>query len=299
MNTFNLKNIPNLDEAVVAALDLFQKERLPRISTPYKRPLVVGSGNAAVTGKIIFSDKNAIFATESDYRNKIKNTDGVIIISASGSKHAPIMAKHAKASGKKLTLITNTAKSRTSKFADKEYVLPKNREPYTYNTSTYLGIILAKTQEKPEKIKSFIKNKVEKINLPALKKFNKFYILIPEEFSQITRILRIKFTELFGRNIAKDIETFEQTKHATTIVPAKNELFIAFGNKQNKTYGKPKSRLQIPLPKNADYGAMMAISYYIIGKIQKAHSPWFKNHINEYVKKASKEFGHQIKAIVE
>jgi len=44
---------------------------------------------------------------------------------------------------------------------------------------------------------------------------------------------------------------------------------------------------------------MMAVSYYIIGKIQKAHPPYFKDNIVEYVKKASEAFGHEIKAIVE
>ena len=108
-------------------------------------------------------------------------------------------------------------------------------------------------------------------------------------------MLNIKFTELFGRRIARDVETIEYMKHATTVVPA-NELFISFGV-QNKNYGK--NRFYVPLPKNANYGAMMAISYYIIGKIQKAKPPWFKQNIDAYTKRASKIFGQVIKPVVE
>ena len=92
------------------------------------------------------------------------------------------------------------------------------------------------------------------------------------------------------------VETIEYIKHATTVVPSKDELFISFGEK-NTTYGK--NRLFIPLPKNADFGAMMAIGYYIVGKIQKSHPPYFKKNIQNYTKQASKIFKHTIKPIVE
>jgi len=244
MKSFTIKNLPDLDTVTIAALELFTKEKLDSMSFPFKNPLVVGSGNAAATGKIIFN--KAIFATESDYENKINSSDGVILISASGEKHAPIIAKKAKAKKKKVYLITNSKNSSAEKYADKTYILPKNREPYTYNTSTYMGMILANTKEDPKKILNFINTKIKNIKLPKFSNYNGYYLLIPKEFSKIDRLFQIKFIELFGRNIAHDTETFEQTKHATTVVPSNKELFISFG-KENHQYGK--HRLQIPLPK--------------------------------------------------
>ena len=41
------------------------------------------------------------------------------------------------------------------------------------------------------------------------------------------------------------------------------ELFISFGE-ENKIWGDPNNRLNIPLPKNAGYVAMMAIGQYVI-----------------------------------
>lgn len=304
MNTFTLKNIPDLDVCVLAALELFAKEKIPKMEIPYKRPLVVGSGNAAATGRIIFEKKDAIFADESTYEEKLKNIkaiDGVVLISASGGKHAPIIAKCSKKFKKHVTLITNNQEALAKEYLDNKhkydlYVFPKNREPYTYNTSTYMGMILGMTHENPKKIFSFIKNKIDKIKLKDFSKYKRYYLIVPEEFSGIIRLLNVKFVELFGRNISREIETYEYVKHATTVVPAKNELFITFGRKYT-TFGK--EHLYIPLPKNADYATMMAVGYYMIGKIQKAQPSWFKKNIGGYTKKASKIFGQEIKPIVE
>jgi hypothetical protein len=300
MHTFTVNNIPNLDVCVLAALELFSSTKLPKIKIPFKRPLVVGSGNAIATGRIIFSKSAAIFADESTFEEKLKNIkfDGVILISASGSKHAPIIARKSKRYKKKVILITNNPKAQAGKFADKIYLFPKNREPYTYNTSTYMGPIFGYTKEDPQKIIQFIKAKVDKVKLPNFRKYKRYYLIIPGEFEGIIRLLNVKFMELFGRNIARDIETFEFVPHATTVVPGKDELFISFG-RTNTTWGNQRDRLFIPLPKNAEHAAMMAIGYYIVGKIQKSQPAWFKQNIESYMKKASKIFGRGMSAIVE
>ena len=62
LNTFTLDTIPDLDVAVLGALELFQKEKVPELDIKkYKWPLVVGSGNAEATGRIIFEDTNVAF----------------------------------------------------------------------------------------------------------------------------------------------------------------------------------------------------------------------------------------------
>ena len=303
MNSFELGDIPTLDVCVLGALELFMQKKIPRMKLPYKHPLVVGSGNAEATGRILFHDTDSVFASESDVKEKlkkIKTIDGVVLISASGSKHAPKIAKIAKRYKKHITLISNSAHAPAEKYLDHkhsydEYIFPRQREPYTYNTSTYMGMILGKTHENPWKIYNFIEKKISKLKLPNFKKYDKFYILVPAKFSRITRMLQIKFIELFGRTVARDIETIEYVKHATTIVPS-NELFISFGDK-NVYYGK--NQLHVPLPKNADYATMMAVSYFIVGKIQGMKEPYFKKNIVKYCREASKIFGTKIEVIVE
>ncbi len=306
LNSFDVHSLPNLDVVVMGALELFTQNGVEKLDIPFKRPLVVGSGNAEATGKILFSDSAAVTASESSYTQKlatIADIDGVVIVSASGAKHAPIIARTAVESGKKVVLLTATPNSETSQLFGnnpdfKDYVLPKNREPYTYNTSTYMGMILAKTGEDASAIKSYIETTVDQIALPDFSKYQKYFMVVPPEFSGITRMLQVKFIELFGREVARDVETSEYMRHATTVVPSDQELFISFGE-ENTIWGTPENRLFIPLPENADYAAMMAIGYYTVGKIQAHYEHMFKDNIVNYTTEASKLFGSTITPIVE
>ncbi len=306
LNSFDINNLPDLDTVVMGALELFEQAEIPKIDmSHYKHPLVVGSGNAEATGRIIFHDIDAVFASESNYIEElesIQDIDGVVLISASGSKHAPIIAKNSKQHGRHVTLITNTEHSIADAELDHKhpydsYVFPKNREPYTYNTSTYMGMILGKTGEDPSSIKQFINQHTSQINWPDFSQFDKYYLIVPPEFAGIIRMLQVKFIELFGRNIARDVETSEYVRHATTVAEA-DEMFISFGE-ENTTWGKPENRLHVPLPDNAGYGAMMAIGYYTVSQIQKQHPQYFKQNIAKYTEEVSKIFGQTITPIVE
>jgi len=305
LNTFDLDHLPELDVAVMGALELFQKDSLPKIDVSmYQRPLVVGSGNAEAAGRIAFQNSDAVFASESSFEQVLKNIpsiDGMILVSASGEKHAPLIARKAKEYGKHVTLITNTPGSSASRELDHahaydEYIFPKNREPYTYNTSTYMGIILGATKEDPAAIERFITEHVAQVTLPSFKEYNKYFLVVPPQFAGITRMLEVKFIELFGRRVARDVETAEYMRHATTVVPS-DELFINFGLTQ-VLWERAGQQLYIPLPEGAGYGAMMAIGYWVIGQIQKQLPPYFKENIVRYTQEASKMFEATISPIV-
>lgn len=282
-----MKELINLDECVINALNLFPKTKIPKFKIPFKNPLIVGSGNAAALGRLIFK---GIHANESNYldRLKEKKVDGCILISSSAGKHAPIIAKKMKKLKIKTILLTNNESGKANKFVDKSIIFPSTREPYTYNTSTYLGMILSKTGEDPKKIKTFLK----KIKVPNLKKYNSYLFIVPEKFEGIKEFYETKFDELFGPKIQGEAFTLEQTKHAKTVVKSPKELFIGLGV-DNKVFGIHK--LNYKIPKNANFALMFCLGYYIIGKIQSQNPPWFKRSIKTYVKEASKLFGEKIK----
>ncbi len=123
-----------------------------------------------------------------------------------------------------------------------------------------------------------------------------FYLIVPPQFAGVIRMLHVKFIELFGRNIARDVETSEYVRHATTVAPS-DELFISFGEANTK-WGKPENRLDIPLPENADYAAMMAVGYYTVAQIQKAQTPYFKQNIASWAKYVSELYGETLDPIV-
>lgn len=305
LNTFDLNSLPPLDTVVLGALEMLQEREVPHLRLDgMRKPLVVGSGNAEATGRIIFAETDAIFASESSVDDKlahIADIDEVVVVSASGGKHAPIIARKARDAGKHVTLITNTPNSPAQQaLSDSQLtalVYPKNREPYTYNTSTYMAMIQGYTGEDAGEIMQFIHQQVDTIQFPDFSQYNKYYLIVPPQFSGIIRMLQVKFIELFGRNIARDVETAEYVRHATTVAPS-DELFITFGD-PNTTWGNPQNRVNIPLPKSAGYVAMQAIGYYTIAQIQKAQPQYFKENIAAYCEFVSGVFGETISPIVD
>ncbi|MFZ2189335.1 MAG: hypothetical protein WA057_00160 [Candidatus Magasanikiibacteriota bacterium] len=304
MQNFTLKNIPNLDVAVMGALELFISQGVPKLNLGnYKRPMVVGSVNAFFTGKILFENSDAILANESDYKQKfenIKGIDGIILISASGDKHAIEMARFFKEKNIETRLLTNNPKAPAKEYLDddKVFVFPKNKEPYTYNTSTYMGMIIGHTGESAEDIYNFLKTKINPLIPNNFSKFDSYYILVESRFDAIRDMFLTKFDELLQPKVSGRVFTIDQSMHAKNVVMSDTELFISFGI-ENKHYGLEKNRLYFPLPNNANYATLMAVVYYVIGKIQSQYPPYFADNIEDYMKRASAVFNKEMKAIVE
>lgn len=303
MQTFNEKNIPSLTTTVLGALELFINEGLPKTKFPkFKKPIIVGSGNAIATAKILFENQDVVFANEDNYKDvlKIKGIDGAIVFSASGEKHGAIISSFYKQKKIDTYLITCNKNSSASKIIGEKntIVTSKNREPYTYNTSTYLGWVLAKTKEDPKEIFNFI-NKFVKRKIPKnIGKYNGYLLITPNEFEGANKLFNVKFMELFGRLVSRDVETYENMKHAVTVVSSKKELCIQFGEGDKVIF--KNDILKIPLPKGAKIGTMMAIGYYVIGQIQDNKPQYFKKEISLFIAEMNKtKFGKNLKVIVE
>ena len=108
INNFNENNLLSLDEIVMWALELFQNEKINKLDiSGFKKLLIVGSWNAIVTAKIIFSWIDALFCDETNFDKYIeKDIDWLIIASASWEKHAVEFAKKATKKWIKTKLLT-------------------------------------------------------------------------------------------------------------------------------------------------------------------------------------------------
>ncbi|GAB0174210.1 MAG: hypothetical protein HHAS10_00890 [Candidatus Altimarinota bacterium] len=294
---------PSLCEIVLSTIECFKgAKNLPKLDIKqFKTPLVVGSGNGYYTGRILFRNSPAYFAGESEFMGKIENISSitdVVVVSASGEKHAPIILENAKKLGKNTFLISSSEKSSGRTIADGSIVMPKIREPYTYNTSTYFGYMLA---EYPESSLTDLEAYLSDILTPLLKGILKdieignltsFFLVIPNEFVLLREMFEVKFIELFGRKVARDIFSHEQMKHATTVVPDSKELFLCFENKSQIRYGG--NQINIPLFEGINYPLMMLIGYFTIGKIQESLPDYFGNSIEKYCIEAKKQSGFNI-----
>lgn len=304
LRVFDINNLPELDTVVEGALELFTETQLPPLTfSAGTRFLVLGSVNALQTGKILFDAYPAYFADESTYREalqKMTEIDTIVIVSASGGKHAIEIAECVQSLGKEALLFTNNpaAPARQHMSDQNVFVFPKNREPYSYNTSTYLGMILAETKEDPKAILEHISRQVAPKLLRNFEHYGAYTLIVPSKFTHIVPMLRTKFDELFGPAVTGRVFTEEEVKHAKTIVESPDELFISFGF-ENTDFGIPAHRLSVSLPAGGGYAAALATSYFVVGRIQRAHPPYFKQGIERYAHKVSQYFGQTISAIVE
>jgi hypothetical protein len=221
-----------------------------------------------------------------------------VVVSASGEKHAPIILNAAKKHNKNTFLISSSEKSSGRNIANQSIVMPKIEEPYTYNTSTYFGYMLAENPTLDltalEKfITETLESEIQKINFTD---FSSFCIVIPDQFVLIREMFETKFIELFGRKVARDVFSYEQMRHATTVIQDTKELFICFGNTSNITYGA--NQVNLPIFDAESYAAMMLVGYYTIGKIQVAFPAYFMDSIDEYCVRAKAMSGFNISPIV-
>jgi hypothetical protein len=295
----------NLDVCVKNALDFLIDNPVKPIDLGrHKRFIGLGSGNAYETARVVLSQKDSVFANESNYNEVLAIThltsdDCALLISASGKKDAPAIAKKLKETGLETRLLTcnpnadpdNYNPVDALEFVKKENVhfFKKIPEPYTYNTVTYLGMILAVTGEDPRSIKTHIEETLEPAVRDTLRSSHQFYFLVPREFDVARRMFEVKFQELFGRNVGRDFFTPEFAKmHATDVVGCDDEISISFGYK-NDSFCKERLRLNVPLQSGAGYGSVIASGYYVIGKIQEKLFPYFKYSIVSWCEKRNIE----------
>jgi hypothetical protein len=283
-----MQRLPNLDQIVLDTLDFFTENQPLKLDlSAYSLPFVIGSGNAHNTGAILFSGKAAVLADESDFRSLISAyTPAIakglitqaIVISASGEKDSVWELELAKEHGLQTTLLTCGADSSAAKIADQTLSYRKIAEPYTYNTSTYLGMILSATGERAADIKRFI----EGLSLPeSFDRYEAFAFVLPDRFGSICPMIDIKRHELFGPHLSLRAFPEGHARHAKFVVRSESELVISVGTK-NDCFGHPDHRFAIDLPEDADFGLILALTYYLTGRIQATKPPYFKENIEAY-----------------
>ncbi len=284
-----MDEIVNLDDHVFSVLDFFINNPPPDFNVgDYNFPFVVGSGNAYNTGTILFSEKAAIFADESNFKEIIDaykepiNTGLIkqsVVISASGGKDSVWELELSKQKGLLTTLLTTKGSSDAAKVADKTIVYKSIAEPYTYNTSTYMGMILSSTHEDPSEIKKYL----EELSIPQnFAEYDSYSFVLPDKFMPICPMIEIKKSELFGPKLSLRAFSQGHARHAKFVVRDEKELVISIG-KKNEYFGVEGSRWDIFPPENFNFAGIMALTYYLVGKIQSSKPEYFKENIKNYV----------------
>ena len=308
MESFDENSIPNLDIVLLGALEKFMRDGVSSIEFPkFERPLVGASVNALTTAKILLGN-NAVYVDEntedSDIEKLASTCDGAIVFSASGGKHAPILAKKFQNFNLDTYAMTCASGSQVEEVVgvDKTIITGKNREPYTYNTSTYLGWALAGEGASVDKVRGlydFILKVVDPSIPKNIHEYFGYYLLVPNNSGFVGNLFNVKYEELFGTLVPWQTHTYETSKHAKTVIAP--QYCLAFGDGELPVHVYDENTFRIPLPENFTQADLMAIGYYVIGKIQKGKHPYFKDSIKSYIEgnKKKGEFAQAITIIVE
>lgn len=292
-------NLPNLNETVLSALDFFNKNKPPQLKLNKSAAYIAaGSAGASHACRLIFMKANCFFGDESNFKNILKTYKPFInnktikeayIVSSSGEKDSLWQIKAAQRAGLKTTLLTCRGDSRGAKLADQSIVFGKIPEPYSYNSSTYLGMCLSVTKEDPAIIKGFIK----KIKIPKnFKRYSFFTFILPDDYKPVVDMINTKDDEIFGPYSSLRAYTEGEARHAKFICQSAKELVISFV--PNYYFGLKSNRWTIKLPKIANTGLILSLSYYLVGLIQKQKPAYFKKGIEEYcLKTGPKPYGQK------
>lgn len=279
--------IENLDETVIKALNYFIKERPKKLN--FKRSqlkLVIGSVNAYNTAKLIFADFPVIFADETNLIKTLENfktiinkkiIDEAIVISASGEKDAIWEIKACKDLKIKTTLLTCNLKASSIKLADKAIVFNKIAEPYSYNFSTYISMLLAYFQEDPKQIKNYLLNLKTPKNF---KNYSYYSFILPNKWRAVADMIKVKDDEMFAAKSKIRAFSEGQARHAKFIYQDKNELVISFA--KNKYFGKKENRWEINTGNKKEAAFALSLAYFIVGLIQKNKTDYFKKSLKDY-----------------
>lgn len=278
----------SLYENVKQALEFFAKNPVPSLDLKsFNLPFVVGSGNAYNTGLILFSEQSALYADESNFKQLISAFDKAIssklitdtvVISASGEKDSVWEVALAKEKGLKTTLLTTKPNSSAAKIADKTLSFKSIDEPYTYNVSTYMGMILSGTGEKVSDIQAFVNS----LKFPAnFAEYDAYAFVVPDKYSSVCPMLDIKKSELFGPHLSLRAFPEGHARHAKFVIRSEKELVISVGT-ENEHYGVPSSRWQINFPSSLSFAGMMAATYAIVGRMQESKPQYYKENIEAY-----------------
>ncbi len=279
--------IPYLNESVLIALKFFQEEKRLKVKLPKdKLILAVGSVNAFNTAKLLLQNQATIFADESNLNKSLEIFNSVIkdklikkavLISASGEKDAVWEINELKKRKIEVTLLTCNPQASTIKLADQYYVFKRLGEPYSYNFSTYFSMLLSVFNEEIKPMINYIKNlKIE----GQLKSFSYFTFILPNIYRPIAEMIKVKDDELFAANSSLRAFSLGQARHAKFIYQSKKEMVISFG--ENNHFGHKENRLELKLPKKVGPAFVLALSYYIVGLIQKQKPDYFKKSLKDY-----------------
>ncbi len=275
----------SLRESAVRAARFLETVELPSLPHIPSCALAVGSGNAAATARVLFP--TALHATESSYTQLLPHVKTVLVVSASGAKHAPLIVRTAREAGKRVLLVTTRQDAPAAAFASRVIRTPALDEPYSYNVSTYAGMLALLREDHAWRSVPRYAKRLDAFTLPVRPRM--ITIVVPDAAFWMIPFLLTKGDELFAARLPLRVFTLSELMHAKTIIPHPREVFLLLGVK-SPFFLKDRLVLRVPFP-SASHAVHLLMAYAVIGRIQEIMPDWFGRHIAAYTARLHQIFG--------
>ena len=299
--------IKTLDFYVGKALDFFEtagdyKLELP----PCERPLVIGSQSGYWAGVQMFRSAKRAFAHAKEVNAQYvmdterDSLDGVVLVSASGSRQMVPLAEYALKCGLPVYLIVcEPDSSVTRKFKKRrkftEILVHAPKEPPTINTCTYGRMLQGVTHEDPRLIRQFL----SEMPKPAggYRRASALTIILSDRMEAVGEMVGWKINgEKIGRQAGGIAKYLTNLMHGGFVVDAPGELYVALGLKAKEQAALAKVLRAVPSRRKltVDFDrktngplAVMLAGYSIVGRFQRKF-PAFQKNIPRYKRRTAR-----------
>lgn len=282
MGNQNLEKIETLDHYAIKALENLPNWKYPELKIEKtSRNVFVGSGDADNTGRILAHNFGGHGFSVVDYKSFFENNPepdlNVYIVNASGAKDGIKMAKWLTENGWQPKLITSNPEPPAGKFLKSENIIvyPAIVEPPTYNVSTYAAMLYGILKEDI----ASLKEKIESIKVPDLRKYKFIFFLTDDKYEIIARMAKRKLGETLA-GVGADGGGYSNAAHGMLLQPNPDRLVFCI----NCKYDGPGDSYEL----NVDsYLGLLLCVHYIVGKNQTDRDS--ENILKNYFENAKKQ----------
>ncbi len=211
------------------------------------------------------------------FENNPEKDLNVYIVNASGAKDGIKMAKWLTENGWQPKLITSNPEPPAGKFLKAENVIvyPAIMEPPTYNVSTYAAMLCGILREDI----SGLKEKIETLKVPDLRKYKFIFFLTDDKYEIIARMAKRKVAETLA-GIGADGGGYSNAAHGMLLQPNADRLVFCL----NCEYDGPGDVYEL---NGTSYLELILSIHYIIGKNQTDGDS--ENILRNYFENAKKQ----------
>jgi hypothetical protein len=305
------EKIETLDYYVGKGLDFFEAAGDYALALPpCKRPLVIGSQSGYWAGVQMFRSARRAFASAKEVNaqyvidTEAASLDGVVLVSATGSRQMVPLADYALKRDLPVYLIVCKANSQVTKEfkSNAKYteilVGGMDRapaEPPTINTNTYGRMLQGVTHEDPRVIRRLLTAMPKPVG--GYTRASALTIIVSDRMEAVGEMVGWKINgEKIGRQAGGIAKYLTNLMHGAFVVDAPGELYVALGlnAKEQAALAKvleavPSERkLTVDLPEGQNGPlAVMLAGYSIVGRFQEKF-PAFQNNIPHYAQRSAK-----------